>query len=185
MEPCSTPDITGVVSTTTTVTTTTTANVCLDRNALVTVLDTFSLSAPQNYVFRSYVYNATAGRTLGTLTFSLRNDPAYWSLDDVSVKSVSSSAELLTNGGFESGSLTPWIYCSPVTGSISSQIASGNQHSGTYYYKDGSSGSYDYLSQKFTMISGSQYVISFWLASRFGGTVYTSGTVLAQVALQF
>ncbi|CAF1161509.1 unnamed protein product [Didymodactylos carnosus] len=173
-------------TTTTVLTTTTTANVCLDSNALVTVLFTLSLIAPQNYTFYSCVYTATAGHTLGSLIFSLRNDPAYWFLDDVSVKSVSTSAELLTNGGFESGSLTSsWIYCNPVSGSSSSQVTMGNQRTGTYCYRDGSSNSYDYLSQKLTMISGSQYNISFWLASRLGVVVYTNGTVLAQVTLQF
>ncbi len=53
-----------------------------------------------------YAYEWTASTTgTGTVAFKLRNDPSDWYLDDVSV--YDRTIQILVNGGFESGSLSP------------------------------------------------------------------------------
>jgi len=125
-----------------------------------------------------YIFNYTAPNvTTATLTFSFRNDPSFWYLDDVSVTN-SSGQQFLLNGGFEQGTLADWVYCNPnnaiYSGSVYNANANGSSyifvHSGSYSYADGSVGSPDYLSQTFNVIPYHVYTVSFWL-SEYGGNM--------------
>lgn len=87
----------------------------------------------------------------------------------------------MTNGGFETGSLSPWIYCNPAGSSYAGTlektsdnfVAQGKTYSayeGNYYYLDGAVGEADYLSQMFATTIGQTYNISFWLYNQGSGT---------------
>ncbi len=116
------------------------------------------------------------------ITFAFREDTGYFALDDVSVRSTSAPAiELLTNGGFETGNLSSWIYCNPAGSSYpgtleqtsSNFYAEGHTyaaHGGNYYYLDGAVGQADYLSQIVATNIGQTYNISFWLYNYGSGT---------------
>ncbi len=122
-----------------------------------------SLTSPIPWT--KYSFNYTAPNiTSATLNFALRNDPSYWFLDDVSVTN-SSGNELLTNGGFEQGSLSGWTYCNPSNASYSGQVTSSTFHSGSHSYRDGSVGVSDYLSQTFTVLPNNIYSVQFWLSA--------------------
>jgi hypothetical protein len=87
---------------------------------------------------------------------------------------------MITNGGFETGSLSPWVRTTPngaCAGPLA-QVSSSSPHTGTYDLTDGSNGCADQVSQQFTATAGQIYVVSFWLKS---GS--TGNTVLAKVTL--
>jgi Protein of unknown function (DUF642) len=75
------------------------------------------------------------------------------------------SVNIVQNGGFESGSFSGW------TGNPQYSLVAGftagfdAPHSGTHYAMLGSYGTLGYLSQNLATTSGSQYDISFYLAS--------------------
>lgn len=76
---------------------------------------------------------------------------------------------MLVNGGFETGSLSPWVRTTPngtcggQPGAVTS--SSGVPKTGTYGLWDGSWGCFDQIAQTFTATAGQQYTISFWLKS--------------------
>ena len=72
---------------------------------------------------------------------------------------------MLTNGGFETSSLSPgWTLSTPngVCGSTGS-VSTSSPHTGSYSFSDGSVGCADQISQSFPVISGQVYVVSFWI----------------------
>lgn len=76
---------------------------------------------------------------------------------------------MLINGGFETGSLAPWVRTQP-NGTCAGQSAevtnvTGVPYSGNYGLWDGSNGCFDQIAQSFTATAGQVYVISFWLLS--------------------
>ena len=104
-----------------------------------------------------------------SLTFQMRHDPDYWFLDDVSV--VQGATEMISNGGFETGSLSPWTTFL-LNGTLGSPAAVGHlsPHSGIYALDDGSNGQSDSLRQTFSAVAGQMYIVSFWLKSGATGT---------------
>ena len=79
---------------------------------------------------------------------------------------------MLTNGDFETGSLSPWVRtnpngaCSGSPGHVSSPLSL----TGNYSLSDGSSGCADEVSQQFMATAGQVYVVSFWLKSGQAGS---------------
>jgi hypothetical protein len=112
-----------------------------------------------------YTFNYTAPNVnAATITFSFRNDPDYWYLDDVSVTN-SSGQQLLLNGGFEQGSLVNWLYCNPNNASHAGTVTSAISYDGWYCYRDGSVGAPDYLSQTFNVQPNQVYTVNFILGA--------------------
>jgi hypothetical protein len=111
--------------------------------------------SPQtNYTQISLSY--TAQSTTETLTIAMVNVPATTYLDDFSVVDVSTSTQLLCNGGFESGVCPPcW------NGTVCSYISTNNPHSGTHSISNPAT-SMTYLQQTFNTTIGRQLAISFW-----------------------
>lgn len=113
------------------------------------------------YNLYSYVWTATASRS--TLSFVSRHDPGGWLLDSVVVNRT--SASLIVNGGFETGSLSGWNYtnsCSSYPGAVGSYYAA---KSGSCYYYSSCVNGTDTISQQFSTTIGASYQISFWLAN--------------------
>ena len=92
-------------------------------------------------------------------------------MDDISV--ITNNTEILVNGGFETGSLAPWIR-TPPTGACSGiqaaevSNAPGVPRTGSYGMRDGIFGCVDQISQSFSVTEEQTYLISFWLKSSNG-----------------
>ena len=162
----STTDTSTISITTTSTSTggsTTTTNICNGGYTYVTQLLYLSLNSPLSWT--KYTFNYTAPNvTAAKLTFSFRNDPGYWYLDDVSVTN-SSGGQLLSNGDFEQGTLVNWVYCNPSNATFSGAITGAVSNTGWYSYEDGSVGAPDYLSQTFSVRPNNKYTVSFWLGT--------------------
>ena len=131
----------------------------------------FLASASINsYTCKYYQWVSTTNGT-ATLAFQMENDPDLWYLDDVSVSN--GTAEMLLNGGFESGSFSPgWSVTTPngncISASVAASIATTSCHTGSYCVKDGCNSRADQVSQSFVAIAGQSYFISFWLKASSG-----------------
>ncbi len=142
----------------------------------------FCTNCPDIVPYQQYAYTYIAIANQTRITFAIREDTGYFALDDISVTSISApTVELLINGGFEAGTLLPWIYCNPsgssfpgtleqTSSNFSYQSYTYAAHEGNYYYLDGAVGQADYLSQMFATIIGQTYNISFWLYNHGSGT---------------
>jgi hypothetical protein len=136
------------------------------------ILDLAGTAIPSAYQQYSVSFVAAAANT--DLTFALRNDPGFFGLDDISmVDNSTSSANLVTNGGFESG-LAPWtsdnVYGAAFAGTVDSSGACGGiaglgANSGASEWCDGSVQAYDAIDQNIATNVGDSYTISFWLNS--------------------
>lgn len=133
-----------------------------------------SISAYEQFGF-SFI--ATLGVT--AVSFSFRNDPAFFYLDDVTVVANGSSNNLLVNPSFEAGTLNAlappgWsVALLPGAGRGgrigSSADATRNYcnvaHAGSQLWCDGTSNAYDSLSQTIATTPGTNYAVSFWLGA--------------------
>ncbi|CAF0935865.1 unnamed protein product [Adineta steineri] len=165
-------------STTTTSSTTAitiTSNIC--TAALANIAMVADCDPCPTYNYFQYIYNYTAVANNTRIVMALRRGTAYFNLDDISVRDYAApSIELLSNPGFETGSLSPWIYCNQnnetITGGVLSNYTSGSYsyfpNSGTYYYMGGSLTASDYISQAISTQIGHLYKITLW--SRYPGT---------------
>jgi len=105
---------------------------------------------------------------------SFRQDPAYWSVDNVSVKAAGSNVNLLRNGGFDTGGTItaqtnngPTQVSTPTYWGVAYQAgiypgAAGQWNSAIWY--DGAVGSFDAIYQALNLTAGTTYTISFMVA---------------------
>ena len=103
------------------------------------------------------------------LTFQLQNKPTFWLLDDVSVHN--GAVEMLTNGYFETGSLSPWVRTDPYgpCNGTAGQVRNTSPHTGSYHLVDGSDNCPDLITQTFSATMGQIYTISFWSNAQASG----------------
>jgi len=166
------------------------SDVLLDLATSPTVINT--VTNTDGTVWNQYSVGFIASQTTSTITFSFRNDPGYFGLDNVSaVDTVTSSGNLLTNGDFSAA--TPGLaVCTSTCTSVTPVgwqfyqepgIAGQNTNSGVFdgssgpsvvglsplsgssqFWGDGAFYAYDSLAQSFQTIINDTYTISFWLA---------------------
>ena len=78
------------------------------------------------------------------------------------------SANLIVNGGFETGNFDGWTH-TPFTSVSSFGVTTGEPHTGNYNaYFETSGSDLDAISQTFATTAGVFYDLSFWLANPFG-----------------
>ncbi|CAF3274409.1 unnamed protein product [Rotaria socialis] len=167
------------VTTTTASTTTTPLPPCLPTSVgLASIL--LTISSPNDTTYGCYVYSWTSPTT-GPVTFmfELRNDPGQWYVDDTSI--YQGGTQMLTNIGFETGSLSPWVRTGPYgsCGGYVARICNYNCRSGSYCACDGSNSCADRLSQQFTAAAGQVYIVSFWLSTDSLGAGITATVTLS------
>jgi hypothetical protein len=88
---------------------------------------------------------------------------------------------MIINGGFETGSLSPWVRTIPNGNCPGSpgQVGTLSPHSGTYSVNDGSNGCADEISQQFMATAGEVYIVSFWLNPGSTGSVIAATVTLS------
>ncbi|CAF1125865.1 unnamed protein product [Adineta steineri] len=172
---------TTTTATTTTTTTTTTAPTCGTFPTIPSgqILHYFPKSG-SNFpllTYTQYTSSFTASSTLATLSFIIMGEGGggaihYWLIDDVVANHTNANANVLTNGGFETGDLSGWKqYCN----TTANCDATNGKTTGNYVHTTTSScysGSYcvydsclntDYLEQSFSTVVGDYYIISYYL----------------------
>jgi hypothetical protein len=74
---------------------------------------------------------------------------------------------MLINGGFESGTLSPWVRTTPdgPCAGVAGAVCTSLPHTGTHDLCDGSNGCEDAISQSFIATAGQIYNVTFWMKS--------------------
>ena len=128
-----------------------------------------------SHVYKQYFTSFTAVAETTNVSFALREDPAYFFLDDVSVKKSGGGVELLLNPGFEDNTGSPehWVFLNEFGASASGTVVNGGAKSGSRSYKDGAVNAYDGISQVISTTVGQTYDISFWLNDNSSQNTYS------------
>jgi hypothetical protein len=146
-------------------------------------------NTPATWQTYSFNYTATtSGSNYVMLAF--RQDPAYWSVDNITVKAVGSSTNLLVNGDMSTGGGVSvnngqQYIQAPTAWGVAYQngtypAAAGFWNSGFWY--DGAVGSYDSIYQAVRLNANTTYTISFMVAGDHTATTTTAGWQLAVYA---
>ncbi|UJR06803.1 hypothetical protein I4U23_011090 [Adineta vaga] len=169
---------TSVTSTTSTATTTTTSSTtptppCLPVNKGSSSNLHSATTGPTIYTCHAFQWTAPNTGPV-TLAFAMRNDPSSWYIDDVSV--YHGGTQMLLNGDLESGTLAPgWIRTQANNyncGLFQGHVSSNMPRTGTYSIRDGSMGCGDVVSQTFSAIANSLYIVSYWFKTNALGSPY-------------
>ena len=128
----------------------------------------FSLDGqPIPHTYTNYTVNFTANAAVTNLAFALREDPAYFSLDNITL-TTGGGPNLVTNGDFEAGPIganqpNGWTYLNLYNAGAAGRVLSGCGIGGSNCYYDGAVGSYDTITQAINTSIGSLYTLNFWL----------------------
>lgn len=128
--------------------------------------------------FTQYTVTFVAALATTNLSFALREDPAFISLDDIAL-STGGGANLLTNGDFEmgpNGANAPagWTYLNSFGASFAGIVSPSGARTGSYGYYDGAVQAYDGITQAVLTSPGLTYSLSFWVADNSGVGTWSS-----------
>jgi hypothetical protein len=130
-------------------------------------------NSPATWQTYSFTFTPTQSGS-NYVMLSFRQDPAYWSVDNVSVKAAGSNINLLRNGGMDTGGTItaqtnngPTQVSTPTYWGVAYQAgiypgAAGFWNSNIWY--DGAVGSFDAIYQALNLTAGTTYTISFMVA---------------------
>jgi len=130
-------------------------------------------NTPATWQTYSFTFTPTQSGS-NYVMLSFRQDPAYWSVDNVSVKAAGSNINLLRNGGMDTGGTItaqtnngPTQVSTPTYWGVAYQAgiypgAAGQWNSAIWY--DGAVGSFDAIYQALNLTAGTTYTISFMVA---------------------
>jgi hypothetical protein len=80
-------------------------------------------------------------------------------------------ADLIVNGGFETGDLTAWN----AGGNLGfTAVTSNNIHTGNFSFQMGPIGSTGFIEQTLPLVAGNVATLDFWLAADAGGEVFSA-----------
>jgi hypothetical protein len=138
------------------------------------ILDLNGQPLPTSYT--QYTATFTATGTTTNISFALRDDPGYLSLDNVTLQNNTTSSPVsVVNGGFESGPVgsntpTGWTYLNSFGASFAGVVADASTavggalpYAGNNFYQDGATQAYDGITQAISTTVGDSYTISFRL----------------------
>lgn len=133
-------------------------------------------NAPNTWQTFTYTFTpSTSGANY--IGFAFRQDPAFWTFDNVSITAAGSSTNIVTNGGFTTGgafSVTTnngvssmqaptswgvWYQNGTYPAAAGSWTNIGGVHGGVWY--DGAVGTFDGIYQGVYLTAGTTYTISF------------------------
>ena len=139
-------------------------------------LGTVTNNTPNSWQTFSYTFTpSTTGANF--IGFAFRQDPAFWTFDNVRITTAGSTTNLLTNGGFDTGgnfSVTTnngpssmqaptnwgvWYQNGTYPAAAGTWTDIGGNHGGVWY--DGAVGSFDGIYQGVVLQAGTSYTISF------------------------
>jgi len=139
-------------------------------------LGTVTNNTPNSWQTFSYTFTpSTTGANF--IGFAFRQDPAFWTFDNVRITAAGSSTNLLTNGGFDTGgqfSVTTtngpssmqaptnwgvWYQNGTYPAAAGTWTNIGGNHGGVWY--DGAVGSFDGIYQGVVLQAGTTYTVSF------------------------
>ena len=135
--------------------------------------------------FQQYTVNFVAILTNTAITFAFREDPAFVSIENVSLQDLTTpGGNLLVNGDFSGGtytnsgnSATPlgWTYANVYGASSGGEVQTGcgGPQPGGYCWYDGAVQAYDAISQTVATTIGHTYQISYYLADNSGGSTFS------------
>jgi len=141
------------------------------------ILDLAGTPVPHQY--QEYSVDFTAANANTNITFAFREDPAFLSLDDVTMTDLTSPGpNLIVNGGFEDGPLggsapADWTYLNQYGASAGGVVENNNPHSGANNYYDGAVQAYDAITQVVATTIGDSYHIDFWLDDNSGLQIFS------------
>ena len=116
-------------------------------------------AGPFDFTHYSYVLTATASTS--TVTFLFRQDPSYWSLDNVSVLAGGAGSNLILNGDFETGDHSNWLMVGQQGLNAAGIVSTYAPKDGAYSWYDGAVGGVDGIAQQIATTPGQSYTFSF------------------------
>ncbi len=116
----------------------------------------FGLTNGTAFGYTNIQFNVTASRPSESFEFEIRNDPAFFGLDDISV----TPTVLVSNGGFETGDFSGWTHTgNTIQDSVLTVAARGGSFGGRF----GAVNTPSFLSESINTPPAQPYLISAWL----------------------
>jgi hypothetical protein len=138
--------------------------------------------------WQTYSFTFTPSQTgANYVMLAFRQDPAYWSVDNIKVTAAGSTTNLLQNGGMDTGGTItaqtnngPTQVSTPTNWGVAYQAgiypgAAGMWNSNIWY--DGAVGSFDAIYQGLNLTAGVTYTLSFMVAGDNTADTNLSGSV--------
>jgi hypothetical protein len=151
------------------------------------ILDLGGTAIPASGTVQQYTINFTATLANTTLTFAIREDPGFISLENTTLLDVTTGNTPVAsylNGDFSGGTYTSngnastpvdWVF-SNVFGASFSGVVDGSANCATgaaNCWYDGSVQAYDEISQTFATVVGQTYHLSFFVGDNGGLTTFS------------